>query len=131
MIKKRYSNRRHLRCSNRRNLRWTKPEKNIIKKYYKTATWDKLFEKLPNRTKNAIKQQAKTLKIKRYDSQIFITISEMLCISKSKLKELRKKYNLNKIELEEKLELAYNKWWIKDIMTNMMENNIDIFGLFK
>ena len=123
MIKKRYSNRRH--------LRWTKPEKNIIKKYYKTATWDKLFKKLPNRTKNAIKQQATILKIKRYDSQIFITTSEMLCISKPKLKELRKKYNLNKIELEEKLELAYNKWWIKDIMTNMMENNIDIFGLFK
>jgi hypothetical protein len=42
-----------------KSLRWTDEEIKILKEYYPTASWDELFELLPNHTKGAITSKAK------------------------------------------------------------------------
>ena len=76
---------------------WTDEEIGILKKFYPTAPHTELAELLPNRTKNAIKNRAQLLKIKRTAS----------VWSKTELKLLKKYYS--KVDYSELQKFLPNK----------------------
>ena len=111
--------------------RWTKEQDKLLKQKYAKTPKEELLRLLPNRSWNAIKNRANTtLKVKRRDLEI-LTTQELMGITETKGRQLRKRYNLNKREFKDKLDIYYNNWWLKEIYKAMLDNDLNIFEMLK